>query len=113
MTIATRIYTKLFAKAVGEDEFGNKYYTLPRKDSMGRVKRMVLYAGKPEASKVPPSWHGWLHYTTDDIPTQRYKWQKDHHENLTGTDKAYFPSGYMDSDNKRAPASGDYEAWKP
>ena len=36
-----------------------------------RKRRWVIYNGYAEASKVPPDWHGWLHYTFDEPPTDR------------------------------------------
>ena len=75
-----------------------------------------MYVGEPEASPVPPEWHGWLHYTTDaPIPlTARRPWQKPHRPNLTGTAAGYRPPGH--DYQRRAPArraTGDYEAWTP
>ena len=32
---------------------------------------------------------------------------------MTGTALAYRPSGAMEKGGKRAPATGDYEAWTP
>lgn len=110
MTIATKLYTKLFGKIAGEDEFGNKYYT----DS--KNKRWVMYKGMPEASKVPAEWHRWLHKTTDEVPNssrKKYKWQKAHLPNLSGTEMAYVPKGHIKRGGKRDKTTGDYEAWKP
>ena len=74
-----------------------------------------MYAGEAEASSVPPEWHAWLHYTTDTpIPqTARRPWQKPHEPNLTGTPLGYRPPGSDYLGGKRAPATGDYEAWTP
>jgi len=113
MTIATKLYTKLKGTYVGTDEFGNKYYKGRKADTSGRIKRWVMYNGMAEPSKVPPSWHGWLHYTTDDIPDENYKWQKPHTPNLTGTKNAYFPSGHESKGGIRNKVSSDYEAWQP
>lgn len=110
MSIATKILTKLFGKSVGEDEFGNGYFT----NSKGR--RWVMYKGIPEASKVPAEWHRWLHKTTDDLPKssrKKQKWQKPHLPNLSGTDMAYVPKGHIKRGGKREETTGDYEAWKP
>jgi NADH:ubiquinone oxidoreductase subunit len=38
---------------------------------------------------------------------------KEHRPNLTGTPLAYRPPGHTLKGGHRAPASGDYEAWKP
>lgn len=113
MTIGTRIFTALKGHLVGKDEFGNKYYQTKKADKDGKKKRWVMYNGMAEPSKVPPSWHGWLHYTTDEVLANKYNWQKQHKPNLTGTDLAYFPPGHARSGGERKAATGDYEAWQP
>ncbi|MEI7668636.1 MAG: NADH:ubiquinone oxidoreductase subunit NDUFA12 [Pseudomonadota bacterium] len=117
-TIGTILYTAMHGKPVGQDEFGNKYYEAKsEKTSYGIKKRWVIYKGKPEASKVPASWHGWLHYTSNEMPSTdnkpKYNWLKQHLPNLTGTKLAYLPDGDINSGNKRAHTMADYEAWKP
>jgi NADH:ubiquinone oxidoreductase subunit len=61
--------------------------------------------------------HAWLHYTTDQVPddskTKVPAWQKEHKPNLTGTAAAYRPPGHTLEGGKRAPATGDYEPWRP
>ena len=115
MIIGTLIHNFLFCKKVGEDEFGNKYYISKVCDADGKYRRSVIYKGLHEPSKVPPMWHAWLHYITDDIPKiKKYKWQKKYVPNLTGTKRAYMPPGLPASgEDKRHKISGDYEAWKP
>ncbi len=102
---------------VGEDGFGNKYYKAKPRKGYKRERRWVMYKGTPEASKVPPEWHGWLHYQTDVIPSEeqsfRRPWQKPHHQNLTGTNQAYRPPGHVLQGGERDKATGDYEAWTP
>lgn len=110
MTIATKIYTKLFGTLVGTDEFGNRYYKNSSSGPNRKSKRWVVYKGMAEPSKVPASWHGWLHYTIDEVLTERYEWQKPHTPNLTGTVNAYFPTS---KDGKRKNVASDYEAWNP
>lgn len=112
-TIGTILHTLFFGKRIGKDQFGNVYYQNRSPDENGKYRRWVVYKGIAEPSKVPPEWHGWLHYTTDIIPKQRYGWQKDHVPNLTGTDLAYFPPGHIKGEGKRRKATGDYEAWRP
>jgi NADH:ubiquinone oxidoreductase subunit len=77
----------------------------------------VIYKDLAEASKIPPEWHGWMHYTVDTPPTEeKYAarpWQKPHVENLTGTPAAWRPPGSILGTGHRAPATGDYKAWKP
>ncbi len=106
---ATWAYTKLFGEKVGDDQFGNSYY---RKGK----KRWVIYKGMAEASKVPPDWHGWLHYSTNEIPANSgkkiYQWEQPHEMNLTGTKHAYMPPGHGLKGGKRKKATGDYTSWQ-
>lgn len=106
------------AKLVGRDDYGNKYYKAKPRKGYKHDRRWVMYKGAPEATKVPPEWHGWLHHQTDAVPTEeaqsyRRKWQKPHRQNMTGTNKAYRPPGHVLSGGKRDPATGDYEPWTP
>lgn len=108
-TLNTLLYTSRKGKKVGEDEQGNAFYV------NAEGKRWVIFNGEIEASRVSPDWHGWLHYTFDDLPTDRplprKAWEKPHQENLTGTAQAYAPAGSIRS---QAPeARRDYEAWSP
>lgn len=119
MHLGTRLYTWLRGEHVGTDAYGNRYY----RDKTGarrwgrKEKRWVMYNGEPEASKVPPEWHGWLHYIVDappppgGLPTR--PWQKPHIPNLTGTPEAYRPPGHEYKGGQRAKATGDYEPWVP
>lgn len=116
MSFGTRVFTWLHGEHVGTDEFGNRYYVDRRTKGKKRERRWVLYKGIPEASKVPPEWHAWLHHTIAEAPLSRAPrrpWQKPHIPNLTGTDLAYRPPGHVLSGGTRAPASGDYEPWVP
>ena len=63
--IVTRL-TVSKQKKVGEDELGNTYW-----QTADGKRRWVLYKGEAEASMVPPDWHGWLHFTWDEPPTQK------------------------------------------
>lgn len=109
-TIGTRLFTWRKGVKVGEDANGNIFYHT-RDDK----RRWVNYAGEPEASKIAPDWHGWLHFTWDEPPTEkplaRKPWEKDHKENLTGTAMAYAPAGSIRRD--KPAARSDYEAWQP
>ncbi|NQZ13806.1 MAG: NADH:ubiquinone oxidoreductase subunit NDUFA12 [Alphaproteobacteria bacterium] len=105
------------AKRVGVDDYGNKYYRAKPMKGYKRERRWVIYKGTPEASKVPPEWHGWLHHQTDVMPSVddqsfRRPWQKPHKPNLSGTTGAYRPSGFAEG-GQRDKATGDYEAWQP
>lgn len=106
------------AKFVGDDDFGNRYYL--QKNGVGPLgvpRRFVVYKDLADASKVPPEWHGWLHYTVDTPPTQEdYEpkpWQKPHEMNMTGTSQAYRPDGSILTPQSRPKATGDYQAWRP
>ncbi len=106
------------AKHVGTDTTGNKYYKAKPRKGYKRDRRWVIYNGAPEATKVPPEWHGWLHYQSDNVPSNdsdsyRRSWQKPHKQNMTGTAQAYRPPGHVLSGGKREKATGDYESWKP
>jgi NADH:ubiquinone oxidoreductase subunit len=119
MTMGTWLYTMIAGQLVGRDGFGNRYF----RDRFGarrfagrREKRWVLYRGAPEASKVPPEWHAWLHQTVEEPPQgdrPARPWQLPHEPNRTGTAEAYRPPGHDFKGGQRARATGDYEAWKP
>jgi NADH:ubiquinone oxidoreductase subunit len=115
MTIGTRLFTLFKGRLVGRDPAGNRYYEERWPRAGLRARRWVLYAGAPEASKVPPEWHAWLHYTTDSpLPqTARRPWQKPHLPNMTGTPASYRPPGHDYRGGHRPPTAGDYEAWTP
>ncbi len=118
-TVGTLLFTWWKGKQVGEDQFGNRYFVEKGKPTgpVGRQRRWVVYKGKPEASKVPANWHIWLHYTTNDLPTNsgmsRLDWEQEHLPNLTGSDHAYRPGGALLSGSDRQKTGGDYQAWSP
>ena len=118
-TIGIRFTVARRGVPVGEDAAGNRYYEArDSRDSYdGRKRRWVIYNGYAEGSKVPAEWHGWLHHTFDEPPTKdplpRKSWELDHEPNLTGTLKAWRPRGAISRGGERAPATGDYEAWRP
>ena len=116
-TLGTSVYTWRKGKKVGTDEQGNTYYE-ERNPPKGRpARRWVIYNGVAEGSRVPPDWHGWMHHTFDEPPTEApFKlkdWEQDHVPNLTGTPYAYRPSGSIHAGGRRAKTTGDYEAWQP
>ncbi len=116
MSIGTLLYTWLHGRRVGSDAQGNVYYEERRVHPRLRQRRWVLYRHGPvEASRVPPEWHAWLHYTTAaPLPVAgRPAWAKPHQPNLTGTKLAYRPAGHDYSGGVRARATGDYESWTP
>ncbi|MGR3374583.1 NADH:ubiquinone oxidoreductase subunit NDUFA12 [Pseudooceanicola sp.] len=109
-TLNTQLYTSRKGVKVGEDDQGNVFYR-----TQDGKKRWVIFNGEAEASRVSPDWHGWLHHTFDEPPTERpltrKPWEKPHTENLTGTPLAYAPTGSIRRADP-APRS-DYEAWQP
>ena len=109
-TLNTLIWSRRHGQRVGEDEQGNTFYQT--KDGS---RRWVIYNGEIEASRVSPDWHGWLHHTYDELPTDKplahKSWEKPHIENLTCTALAYAPRGTI-RQPKPMPRS-DYEAWSP
>ena len=114
---SVRLATFFGGKRVGEDMFGNIYYTGKARKGYKRERRWVIYKAEPEASSVPPEWHGWLHHQTDALPPNqnplRRKWQQPYIPNMTGTDLAYVPPGHVKRGAERDAATGDYEAWTP
>ncbi len=119
-TFGTQLWTWRFGELVGEDEQGNRYFrTKGRKidPTLGFERRWVVYNGLAEASRVPPSWHGWLHHTVDVAPTEESytprEWEKSHVPNMTGTPLAYRPTGSTLSSGRRPKATGDYQPWTP
>ncbi len=125
----TVLITRLSGVKVGQDSFGNSYYSLFRRQGLsGKERRWVLYAGEPEASKIPPEWYAWMHHMAErplpivcdqplpNVVVKRYGWQKPHHPNLTGTEAALIPSGYglnllIEGRSRKAPPT--YQAWTP
>ena len=107
-TVGTFIYTLFTGKFIGNDEFGNKFYT----NSSG--KRWVVYKNDIESSKIPPDWHSWIHFKIKKAPTnneKKFSWQQQYEENLTGTKKAHRPEGSLASDLKKNMKK--YETWNP
>ncbi len=109
-TLNTQIFTARKGIKVGEDDEGNVFYR-----TADDSKRWVIFNGEAEASRIDPDWHGWLHRTWDEPPTDkplRHKsWEKPHQENLTGTALAYTPAGSL---RRADPVDRkDYEAWSP
>ena len=109
-TLGTQLFTSRHGVKVGKDDQGNVYY-----QTRDGKRRWVIYNGEAEASRVPPEWHGWLHHSWDqpptEVPLKKKAWEKPHQENLTGTPAAYAPPGSI---RKAQPvARKDYDAWQP
>ena len=109
-TLNTQFWTWRKGMKVGEDDQGNVYYR-----NHDDTRRWVIYNGDMEASRVSPDWHGWLHRTWDEPPTDKplphKSWEKPHVENLTGTAMAYAPAGSIRQEHPKD--RSDYEAWSP
>ena len=103
-TLGTFLKTLFFGKYVGKDENGNKYYKNKKDD------RWVIYAKDIEATKITSDWFLWMHHTINEIPSvsqKKYDWQKNHSENLSGSNKAYKPNRISKKVNFK-----NYETWK-
>jgi len=103
-TLGTFLKTLFFGKLVGSDEHGNRYYVNKKND------RWVVYAKSIEATKITSDWFLWIHHTTDKIPDKKekkFKWQKKHLENQTGTSNSFKPVKIGKNNVKKK-----YETWK-
>lgn len=111
-TVGTLLNNMLTGEKVGEDHLGNIYYRARKGD-----RRWVIYNGSNDASRVPPEWHGWLHRTYDELPSEKHlprrAWQAEATPNLTGTIHAHRPAGAPERGGQRQRATGDFEAWQP
>src|SRR5258705_12120683 len=89
-TLGTSFYTRWRGVFVGEDEQGNRYY----QTRDGR-RRWVIYNGEAEPSRIPPGWHGWMHWRSDEPPGPYLPREggKPHLPNPTRTAAAYRPPG--------------------
>ncbi|WP_273688038.1 NADH:ubiquinone oxidoreductase subunit NDUFA12 [Ketogulonicigenium vulgare] len=104
-TLGTQLFTWRRGVKVGADGQGNLYYT----DRAGE-RRWVVYTGENDASRIPPAWHGWLHHSTNEIPSAELAGLPTV-ANPTGTDGIYLPAGSI---LRKAPVQRqDYEAWDP
>lgn len=117
-TWGTRWETWRHGRRVGTDAFGNTYYEhRSGKGPLGKPRRWVVYRSEAEPSRIPPDWHGWIHYTVDEPPTATAytprPWEKPHQPNLTGTPGAYRPQGSILASGKRVGTGGDYRPWRP
>lgn len=128
MSFTTKLSTWFNGQYVGKDRFGNRYYQSRLQTAPRKRRRWVIYDGLPEASKVPPEWFGWLHYTEDAPlraePTAHLDAQSgsssvkaksalNYQPNFSGTKWAWRPPGSVLAGGHRPAATGDYEAWQP
>lgn len=116
--IQIRFLTWRRGELVGTDRFGNRYFRMKNGRAGLRERRWVLYNGEPEASKVPPEWHAWLHHSAKEpLPEGQSPyhkaWQQEWKPNPSGSAQAYRPPGHVLQGGKRVRATGDYEPWTP
>ena len=103
-TLGTFLKTLFFGKYVGSDSYGNKYYKSKKNE------RWVVYSKSIEATRITSDWYLWIHHTVDKIPDdkdKKYKWQKKHLENQSGTRNSYKPIKITKNSLKKK-----YEVWK-
>ncbi|MFM7084699.1 MAG: NADH:ubiquinone oxidoreductase subunit NDUFA12 [Hyphomicrobium sp.] len=119
-TWGTRLLIWRQGRFVGRDEFGNIYYEQKesKRDPQRPLRRWVTYKDLSEPSQIPPSWHAWLQFTTDEVPKQsNYSprpWEKKHQMNQTGGPGAYRPLGSILRYNKKSSKTiRGYDPWRP
>jgi NADH:ubiquinone oxidoreductase subunit len=118
-TLGTYLLTRFSGEFVGTDELGSKYYRMKRPGGWRSERRWVVYGPdvEIEGSMVPPGWQGWLNHSREKSPSEEplptKRWEKEHQPNLSGSALAYLPPGHERRGGQRAPATGDYEAWRP
>ena len=81
-----------------------------RKIGGKKDERWVVYSGNIEATKITSDWYLWIHHTIDKIPDKKitkFKWQKNHLENQSGTINRYVPTKIRKNVIKKK-----YETWK-
>ncbi len=110
-TLNTMLYTRRKGVKVGEDATGNVYYR-----NADDSKRWVMFNGEVEASRIDADWHGWLHHTFKDVPSEKTLPHKEcgkpHPENLPAPGAADAPAASIRAAG--APEDRrDYEAWSP
>ncbi len=86
MSFINNLLIGIFSKEIGQDQFGNRYYVNNTQDYLRRFRRQVIYNGAANATKIPPMWHAWLHYMTDQLPNSedRFVWQQEYSPHISG-----------------------------
>ena len=104
-TFGTLLKTLFTGKLVGRDEYGKRYYKNKNDE------RWVVYSSEIEATKITSDWYLWMHHTINNIPDvkseKKYKWQKKHLENKTGTNEKFKPIKI-----KKNNVQKKYDTWK-
>jgi len=117
MSFGTSLYTWIYGNLVGKDEFNNRYYCNTKNFDDLEAKRWVIFHGSIEATKIPSHWHAWLHKTINIPPLEyrhKYNWQKNHQQNMTGTNQAYYPDSHpLSKSYKPDIIKDEYDSWSP
>ena len=107
--LGTILYTIFFGKEMGRDKLGNRYYVLKNNIK----KRWVIYKNEKDPTVIPIKWQIWL--TSDSEQTlnnnQKFNWEKDRKQNLTGTSDAYHPVKM--SSKLKSKTKTKYKSWDP
>lgn len=114
----TLLQTWFRGKRVGTDQYGNRYYRRRSKSRDWRdEKRWVVFAHEAEPTEIPPGWVGWLHKRLEHAPTEQElpapRFERERIARVTGAGFDYRPPGSVFRGGQRAPATGDYEPWRP
>ncbi|MEM7696173.1 MAG: NADH:ubiquinone oxidoreductase subunit NDUFA12 [Pseudomonadota bacterium] len=118
-TWGTSFTTWRTGEAVGEDQFGNRYFRTKGgkiHPTLGMERRWVIYKELADPTLIPPGWYRWMHHMSDEVPDGRYKpkaWQKPHEPNKTGTSDAYRPDGSILRPDPEKGILKGYDAWTP
>jgi NADH dehydrogenase len=112
--LGTTLYTIFFGKAVGQDEFGNRYFVSKR----NALRKWVLYKNEKDPTIIPVNWQQWLTGDNNEKPPYenrpnvKYTWEKSRMQNNTGTSEAYHPAKVLKKEqvsNKQK----KYKSWQP
>ncbi len=111
MNLSIFLQVWLKGRYVGSDAFGNKYFQEKTNRKIRKPRRWVLFKGREEATKIPPEWHGWMHYVFDVPPAVE---NSKYIPNMTGTPLQYRPpneKGFVENLTKKIKTH--YQSWKP
>lgn len=81
--------------------------------------RWVWYAKNVDSTALPPEWHAWLHYFTDEIPSEETideyapkRYGEEPKPNPTGTEDFYSPRAFIGNKNW-SPLKDHWAMWNP
>ena len=112
--LGTTLYTIFFGKAVGQDEFGNRYFVSKK----STLRKWVLYKNKKDPTIIPVNWQQWLTGDNNEKPplenrpNVKYTWEKGRMQNNTGTAEAYHPAKVLKKE-KVSNKQKKYKSWQP